>query len=452
MRFTLLGDDRAILPLLRTIANHPEHKVIQAALVGELQGELMPLLPGLRITSRWDELLAGEEFDAAMIAGRSADVLLAARQLGQSGTPLVVLPHVEQGAEFVYEMALVHDDRQVPLVPVFPLRFDPAVRQISEALQSGTAGTVLHIEMQRECLPADPGGATLSVSLADIDSWLLHDADLLRCLAARATGTAGDYNQVTAFHAGRTENGVATATVSLAGENLPEASWVLKPAAVDCWQIVLTTDRGRIVLGHAHGESSVRLEAGDIRLPTRAPSADSGERMLEHVSAGLSGHRGSPDWIDLTRAFEIVDGSHRSLRRRRTIDLHFETTSERNLFKTRMTALGCGLLTATLVGVILLLVLGAAIRGGRDEAELRRLLRDGWTIEKIAADPDRLPGLNIQELRQLKQRADRGDTIMRVARIVVFLPLFVFLAMQLLLFVARPSRVHGRTADQGAAS
>ena len=44
------------------------------------------------------------------------------------------------------------------------------------------------------------------------------------------------------------------------------------------------------------------------------------------------------------------------MRRRRAIDLHLETTSERNLFKSHMTAAGCLMLTFTLVGVVFLLL------------------------------------------------------------------------------------------------
>jgi myo-inositol 2-dehydrogenase/D-chiro-inositol 1-dehydrogenase len=419
----------------------------RAALVGELYGELTTLVAGLRVAPRWDELLAGEEIDAAIVAGHSADVLTAARQLGQSGTPLVVFPDVRLGAEFVYEMTLVRDDRQVPLVPVFAARFDPAVEQLAESLRSGAASTVLHVEMERECRAERGGGPAAVLEAGEIDVWLLRDADLLRCLAAKATGRAGDYNQVTAFHAGRTEHGVAAANVSLAGDGLPEASWLLRPAAADRWRAVVTTERGRIALERAADETETRLDDGALPVPSASLDVDPGRRMLAHVEAGLAGRAISPDWTDLTRAFEIVEGSQRSLRRRRTIDLHFETTSERSLFKTRMTALGCGLLSATLVGVILLLILGAVVRGGRDEAELRRLLADGWKAERIAADPDRLPGHDVEQVRELIRRVERGDTIMRVARIVVFLPLFVFLVLQVLVFVARPSR--GRAPPVG---
>ena len=121
----------------------------------------------------------------------------------------------------------------------------------------------------------------------------------------------------------------------------------------------------------------------------------SGDIALEHIVRVLRGEQLQPDWTDMTRAFEIVDAARRSIRRRRTIDLHFETTSERGQFKTQMTAIGCGLLVATILAVLVLLMLGAI-----------------FEINKPA---------------------------LRVARIAVFAPLFVYLILQGLLFLSRPS-------------
>jgi hypothetical protein len=98
------------------------------------------------------------------------------------------------------------------------------------------------------------------------------------------------------------------------------------------------------------------------------------------------------------RAFELVEAAHRSRVRRRTIDLYFDTPSERSNFKTQMTAIGCGVLMFTLLGMLLTLALGAA------------------------ANEFGLPA-----------------GVMKIARLAVFAPLLVFLAMQLLLLVAKPS-------------
>jgi hypothetical protein len=57
---------------------------------------------------------------------------------------------------------------------------------------------------------------------------------------------------------------------------------------------------------------------------------------------------------------ELLAATQESLRRRRTIDVLFEAPSERNLFKSHMTAAGCGLLLLTPVLVVLYLLVAAA--------------------------------------------------------------------------------------------
>ena len=83
---------------------------------------------------------------------------------------------------------------------------------------------------------------------------------------------------------------------------------------------------------------------------------DEGERVLQSLTEETREASYAADWNDLIRAFEIVDAARASARRRRAIDLHLETTSERNIFKSHMTAVGCLLLTFTLVGVVFLLL------------------------------------------------------------------------------------------------
>jgi hypothetical protein len=120
---------------------------------------------------------------------------------------------------------------------------------------------------------------------------------------------------------------------------------------------------------------------------------DAGPWLLDSFTA--SGGKGHSLWEELACDVELVDAVERSVRRRRTIDVFFETPSERGIFKTQMTAVGCSLLVMTLVAVVFYLGLAATI-------ELPPLLK-------------------------------------KLLVVLIFLPLGVFLALQLLLFVARPA-------------
>ncbi|MGH7128639.1 MAG: 4-hydroxythreonine-4-phosphate dehydrogenase PdxA, partial [Planctomycetaceae bacterium] len=127
------------------------------------------------------------------------------------------------------------------------------------------------------------------------------------------------------------------------------------------WQLTAVGERGRIVVSGSDDPSAWHWQAeGDAA--GDAPAVvefDAGQAALKPFEAALRGESVRPNWTDLTRAVEILDAARQSLRRRRTIDLHFETASERSQFKTQMTALGCGVLALTLLAVVVVLIAGA---------------------------------------------------------------------------------------------
>jgi predicted dehydrogenase len=389
MNFALLGDDPAVLPLVRAIVARSGHRLTHAAQGGETLRAVGELASGVRFHSRWEDLLLDAGIDAVIVAGSDSRTLEGARQLATAGKALILFPQAEQGSAFVYEMTLIRDDARALLFPAFPRRIHPLVRRLRELIDEGAVGPVLHLEMEREIQKPPEEGPSL-LSRAEIDREFLFDVDLLRDLG-------GDYDRVTALRSGQGNGGTALATATLGGDGLPEAHWSLKPTASHShWRLTVTGVDGRLTLAGEGDLSEMKLTSDGTEI-TADPAAavfDAGNALLAQFEAAAKGERVRPDWTDLTRAFEMVDGAHRSVARRRTIDLHFETASERSQFKTQMTAIGCGLLVLTFFGVLALLMAGALLE----------------------IDP----------------------AVMRVARVLVFLPLFVFLVLQLLVFLARP--------------
>jgi hypothetical protein len=49
------------------------------------------------------------------------------------------------------------------------------------------------------------------------------------------------------------------------------------------------------------------------------------------------------------------------LRRRRTVDVHFDSGSEKGVFKSQMTAMGCGILTFMMFGMVAYLILAQLV-------------------------------------------------------------------------------------------
>lgn len=495
MNFAVLGDNPAVLSLVRAIAAAPAHRVEHVALADDLLPDLLTSVPGVRVHSDWDELFVAPSLDVVVVAGHHDDVLTAARQLAAAGKPLVLVPEAAQGSAFIYELTLIRDDTNVVLFPAFPLRFDPSLRRLQELVREGALGEIVHLQMERELPPSSSSGAML-LTTDDVDAALLHDADVLRSLG-------GNYDQVTALYTGRTASGVSMATVTLAGSSLPEASWSARAGHQTLRRLAVTGQIGTAVVRIEDDRSDLQLTIGGKEQEFAAPASTLGfgPPMLKRVEQALAGEPAQPDWTDATRTFEIVEGTHRSVARRRTIDLHFETTSERSIFKTQMTAIGCGVLVFTLIALVAFLIIGTLL-DNRDQVVVRaeaagfliradefgersaELTPEGKRhLQQIAPRMSDLSipvvieqvedagaaGLNprrrqtvVEVLKEhgVADAADRTIVVstggqlfgrfLQFARFLWLLPLLVFLLLQLLLFVAKPSAQ--KTAPTGKRS
>jgi len=392
MNFALLGDAPAVRPLLLALHDHAHHRLTHAACLGTLQDEMLTDFPGLRVCDSWSELLAVDAIDFVIVAGSDPQVLDAARKLATSGLSLALMPEFPQGLDLVYELSLIQDDTQVALVPLMLARSHPQLVLLRDAIVRGDLGSVLHMEFER--------WSTRAGSLfqpADRDRVLLHDVDVLRWLA-------GNYIQVTATESRMDDVGISRATVALAGPGCPAASWTLRSTgADDGWSLAVVGQHGAARVECDTASGAVRLSSDSVAFPDKAldPQRDwlrAAADVLEQLADASNASEARPTWDDLTKAFETTDAARRSVRRRRTIDLHFEETSERGLFKTQMAALGCGVLMFTLFGLIAYL---------------------------IAASLFELP-----------------VPVLKVLRILWMMPLFVYLVLQLLLLIARPRNPH----------
>lgn len=453
MKFALLGEDVAAVPLIQAVLASG-HEVIRAALAERL----LTARPEMASIPKcgWEELLIASDVEAVLVAGDSEDVQIAAKQLASAGKPLLIVPRVSFGAACAYELSLIRDDSQVKLMPTFEQRLDPELAALSQRLIQREAGVVRRLQVDREW----PSAAGLTE--AEIAAESLGDIDLLQWLGGR-------YDQVTAQRSGQTEQGCSQATLMLAGAGLPDATWSARRGPMNVWRLTIETESGPITIE--------RTEC------PKSPAA-----MIAAFVASDFGP--AADWSDAVRVFDVLDAAKRSLRRRRTIDLHFETLSERQQFKTQMTAIGCGMLMLTLFLMLALLGLGALLesrdRAVRD-AEAAGLLLKESDFEPLAAEltpaakpqldrmaerlkeepksaylepsseplnseldqrrrrkiADGLANLGVEaaDHRTLLARA-RGtgwDTLMRVLRLAWLAPLMVFLVLQGLILVAKPT-------------
>jgi predicted dehydrogenase len=486
MNFALLGDDPVVLPLIHAIARHQQHRIESAALVGALERELQRSAPGVRILPGWDRILTAGDVDTVIVCGAEPATLEAAKQIAAAGKPIVIFPHGAQGSTWIYELGLIRDEGHTALVPVFADRLRPVFRTLLGTIDTGALGRLLFLQIDREIVAHDADDGPALLTRDQIEDALLHDVDLLRSLG-------GDYGRVSAVQSGVVGNRIAAAAATLLGDQLPEATWTAHGSGGEArWKLVVAGEKGEVVVT-ADGdlpEWVVRTERVAFPELTSVPAFDAGERILESLEAGGRDEFRPAVWTDLIRAFEVVDAARSSARRRRAVDLHLETTSERNIFKSHMTAVGCLLMTFTLFGVVFLLLVmplfdvrsrtqieaeraGAIIRP-TDFAPATATLNTRGTdhVRKVAArmEEGRFPILiaeskapgarRLSERRRdavvallskegIKGAAERTQIgpvvgewypqVLQIVRVLAFLPLALFLILQMLVFLARPA-------------
>lgn len=424
----------------------------------------------------WRLLAEDNRIEAVIVCAEDEATLEAARQLAIRGKPLVIDAAASLPAEFVAEMALYESEGTSVLKPWF---FDrPHFRVLRQWVEDAALGTLQSIECDRVLLQsiAEDPQQLAGLSVLDID--------LLRWLG-------GDYSQVTCIRTGGDEHSFVSQTLQLAGPGLPDATLIYRRAASHLsatFRFIGTENSAELL--DSRNMFTWQVGGEEIhRVPILPDKETVDERYRRELDALWSGEEGSSRWRDLVRNYEIQEAMQRSLRRRRTIDLQFETTSERSQFKTHMATIGCGVIVWTMLGIIALLLAGAVLdprdrmqrqaeaagfvlRTDEFEAGAATLTPAGREhLQQIgtgiglgdavvyieasatAGDPDPLDEQRRDEVwSQLSQagaedasrvvvRPLRGQWFLRamqLARVLVFAPVALFLLFQILLLITRP--------------
>ncbi|MGZ0165871.1 MAG: hypothetical protein ACKVII_18250 [Planctomycetales bacterium] len=493
MKFALLGWNSKIVPLLRAISADSRHSfTIATEVPNDSLAELLAAASGIRVLQTWEELLVDTTADVTLVAGDSDSIQAGAKQLAVDGRPLALIPQASQGSAFIYELTLTHDDNRVPLVPVSSLPVHPLVTKLHEVIQRGDLGQVVLQRVERSvAADSQKSGRQSSarqgagLTRDEVDGALFDDAPLLRFLG-------GNYNRITAVHSGSEETGITLATVTLGGNDLAEATWTARTGKPE-WSLEVTGSAGSATLkvhDGCAGTLTINPSSSDSESGSTITDDGSGIGESQLVALEQSLEESAKHWAEITRAFETVEATHTSLRRRRTIDLFFETTSERSIFKSQMTAVGCGLIMLTLFGLVAFLLLGAFVDSNS------RLQRNAEADNRIVQDSEFIAGTaqlnriglkHVSEIsREVQQSAETifvmpdsqasNDTVnegritsvvkalveaghsdsaafvkvasvphpatqilLKVLRFLWIAPLLLFLLMQSLLFVTKPS-------------
>lgn len=404
MQFAVVGDSDSVFSFAQAIAANSRHELVALAGAPGLSARLLSLVPGLRLYRHWEELLGDQPIDAIVVADDDDDTLQGARQLAQSGKALIIAPVAGQGATFAYELTLLQDEQPLALVPLLGLRGHPLVARLGELLAQGHAGPVQHVQLERKLDPARSGAGPSIMSSDEVAAAFLVDIDLARSLW-------GDFDQVTAIRSGDAASGYSLATVTLGGPSVPQLVWSVAAAACPAWCLRVVSQQGTITLAGDPAQGTLRLESTRPGSESTHEEAtfDAAEWLLDKLPEVIAASRKSATaanrssaisrpsagWDDFTRGVELLDAVDRSVKRRRTIEIHFETPSELGQFKTHMTAAGCSLLMLTLLATVAYLTTATLL--------------------------------------------DLNERFKQVLVFLIFAPLGLFLALQALVFIARPA-------------
>lgn len=403
MKLGLYGWDSQVAAVVRAAASAGDAFVLAS------QVPAAAALPaGVPREESWEPLVDEQLCDAVVVgtddwSESRADGL---RRLVQAGRRLLLSHPLTLSMLLAYELDMIRVDTGAVLLPVLPDRQHPFIGRLRELVEGGLAGVapigrLESIAMTRR-LPTR--------SREEVLAWLARDADLLRLLI-------GEPQRLSTLAGVATDAAYATLTVEFGGSNQLPARWQVASGQRVTMELAVRGDAGEILV-----EAPSWLEQPSTwtwRSATgqeQAAGFDGAQVMLERlrrvVETQASTAAAAPpavppeaSWSDAARAIELAETVPRSLARGRAIDLHQEEFSELGTFKGTMASLGCGLVMAALV----VLIVATLVGGIAHEA--------GWEF---------------------------GERLMSVWPLVVLVVLGAFLALQVLPWLVQP-RPAGRS-------
>lgn len=317
MRIALFDIDVPLIELARAAARTKEHQIVLVSEPGDFAAEVLELFPAALLEPDWEALLVAGAFDV-LVVGRSPRELTVREELlrrsVQEGVPLVtVQPPCE--SIVMHELAMIQKDTRSLLLAWNPSQHSAAAQRFIADMQDRAMTQLIVQQHLRD--------NTRSAVIAQ----LARDTNLLQSIA-------GPLDRVTALGPPATDK-IATLAVTFAGQSTALVQWVLQT----------TSDS-------AHGKLSITSETQIFTLDLPAETSD-GDAMLRDIQQNLAADPVSPTivnrWQDACHAGELAEGAQQSLRRGRTIQLHFEEHSEQQTFKGVMAIGGCSILLLTLL-------------------------------------------------------------------------------------------------------
>lgn len=304
------------------------------------------------------ELLDPANCDAVLVGSDGWDTARAeaVRMLVQTGRPLLVSQPLEQSMLWAWELEMIRQDAGGPIVPLLPERLHPFLLRLRRILEASVAGGGPLGGLESVVLDRRQADRRRGAVLAT----LARDADLIRTLV-------GEPARVSALGAAADDLVWNSLTVGFTAPASVPVRWQIAGGGEPLLRISLLCSGGtvEVEIPDDWSQSWRWLQPG---VTVESPQFDPGGAILGVLDAALgrdavppaSGEDAVPpaSWADASRAIELADTVPRSLARGRGIDLHQEEFSELGTFRGTMASLGCGIILAALLLVVMATLVG----------------------------------------------------------------------------------------------
>jgi hypothetical protein len=328
MKFGVIGNNPLTMSLLQELAGSREHSLVVGAISDRLAQSVAAAQFPIRLVSTREDAMLDSAVDAVIIAVDDVEESLRlCRAATQADKNVVIIPPLACSPAFSFELHLILDESRHSIVPLTG-RFQ-----------------LVELPVMEKCLPIDRSGilqiaAEIPIENSSPESrtiTILQGLDLL-------SASGFEYTGVTALESLAPDGTLLSLLITLNSQTsvetpAPPATLTIRPRGLS----PLSDPELRI----QRSSATVQRLAISERAPTLA--------RIEW----LFGNRDAcSQWMEsFSISLELAEAVKKSLRRRRTVDVHFDSGSERGVFKSQMTAMGCGVLTFMMFGMVAYLVI-----------------------------------------------------------------------------------------------
>lgn len=362
MRFAVIGDAVEAIFLVEAIHASSEHHLASCSVAGELAAAFAARSIPLSLVANAEEAILDADAETVVVAFSDAETSIAmCRQVSQADRHVCAIPPDDASTAFSYELHLLLDESRYGIVPISGRWYvDPA--------GDGTGGI-------------DQSSVRQLSAEASLDAARQSCSDLRVIDALCSFGFA--YDRVTGFDLTGADGSLLSRSITLAStaddkEPQPPATFVFKSdsesdSATDV-EIICQTEEGSKSVSTA------------LSAPEHSALGAASASMLQRIAAKLHNDEVcQADMAEFSNSLEIANALKRSLKRRRTIDVYFDGISERGVFKTQMTAIGCGVLGYATFGLVAYLLFAQLVKPADWVLQVARALWIGPVVLFLVA-------------------------------------------------------------------